>query len=126
MALVTKRGDMDVPLIQQRLRDFADEREWGQFHTPKNLAMGLSVEVGELLELFQWKTEEEAGSLSAEDKELVGKELADILIYALRLADVVDIDVPSAIEAKLAENAEKYPVELSRGNATKYSRRPHD
>jgi dCTP diphosphatase len=116
---------MDPNLLAARLRTFAQERDWEQFHTPKNLAMALSVEAGELLELFQWLTAEESRALTASRTaaERVQEELADVLIYLVRLADVLGVDLEAAVEAKLGVNARKYPVDLSRGNATKASRR---
>lgn len=115
--------ELDVAGIQERLRRFAEEREWERFHSPKNLAMALAAEAGELVERFQWLTEEESARLSDTDLESVREEIADVLIYLLRIADVLSVDLPEVIEAKLATNAERYPVDLSRGNATKYSRR---
>jgi dCTP diphosphatase len=109
--------------IQIRLRKFAAQREWEGFHTPKNLSMALAGETGELLEIFQWLTEEESGNLSDQYLASVREELADIAIYLLRLADVLQIDLIGAVESKIALNERKYPVEESRGNATKYDRR---
>jgi NTP pyrophosphatase (non-canonical NTP hydrolase) len=114
---------LDISALEERLRGFAAARDWEKFHTPKNLAMALVAEGGELLEVFQWLTEEEAMALEENDLARVSEELADIQIYLVRLADVLDISIPYAIEAKLTRNAEKYPVDLSKGNATKYSRR---
>jgi dCTP diphosphatase len=109
--------------VQLRLRDFTARREWERFHSPKNLSMALAAEAGELLELFQWLTEEETKHLSDEDRGRVEQEIADIQIYLLRLVDVLGISLSTAVEAKLALNEGRYPVEESRGNATKYSRR---
>ena len=114
---------LDIPQLQKRLRAFAAARDWEKFHTPKNLAMALVAEGGELLEVLQWLTDEDAMALGEKDRARVSEELADIQIYLVRLADVMDVSIPQAIEAKLAANAEKYPVDLSKGNATKYSRR---
>ena len=114
---------LDIHSIQERLRAFAREREWDQFHSPKNLAMALAAEAGELLEIFQWLTEIESADLSAEDRGRVAEELADIQIYLLRLADLADVALPEAVEDKIRHNEAKYPVDLSKGNATKYSRR---
>ena len=114
---------LDVASIQQRLREFAEVRDWGQFHSPKNLAMALAAEGGELVEIFQWLTEAQSSELSEEERTRVSEELADIQIYLLRLADALDVSLPDAVEAKILRNADKYPVELSKGNATKYSRR---
>jgi NTP pyrophosphatase (non-canonical NTP hydrolase) len=117
---------LDIGMLQERLRRFTAARDWDQFHTPKNLAMALAAEAGELLEIFQWLTSEESAALSEQDRAMVGGELADIQIYLLRLADVLDIEIPDALDAKLDENAVKYPVELSKGNATKYSHREQE
>lgn len=114
---------MNIEKLQQRLVAFADERDWARFHSPKNLAMALNVEAGELLELFQWLTEEQSRHLDDETNEQVRQELADILIYVARLAGELGIDLEKAVEDKLRINAEKYPVELAKGNATKYNKR---
>lgn len=113
----------DIGAAQERIRSFAALREWEQFHTPKNLAMALAAEAGELLEVFQWLTVDESRNLSAEGLADATEELADVAIYLLRLADVLGVPVLEAIAAKLAVNEERYPVEQARGNATKYSRR---
>lgn len=111
--------------LQAELATFAAERDWDQFHTPKNLAMALSGEAGELLERFQWLTPEqsERDALSSPDLQAIAEEMADVLLYLLRLADRLNIDLPSTAHAKLQSNAEKYPVNESKGNAVKYSRR---
>jgi dCTP diphosphatase len=115
---------MDIATIQQDLRTFAEEREWNRFHSPKNLASALVVEAAELLENFQWKTEEESRRLAEqpEDFAAVREEIADVLIYLLRLADQFGIDLEAAVRDKMRKNAEKYPVELAKGNALKYDR----
>lgn len=105
--------------LQERLRQFAEDRDWEQFHTPKNLAMALAAEAGELLEVFQWLTPEEAVAV-ADDGDLLraaSDELADIGIYLLRIADVLGVDLAEAIDAKVARNAARYPVERVRGRA---------
>jgi NTP pyrophosphatase (non-canonical NTP hydrolase) len=116
---------MDINALQSRLRQFAQARDWEQFHTPKNLAMALAAEAGELLEIFQWLTDEQASAVTErdEDLQLVRDELADILIYLIRMADVVQIDLEDAVGGKLRDNERRYPVELAKGNATKYNRR---
>ncbi len=107
--------------IQENVRRFASEREWERFHTPKNLAMALNVEAGELLELFQWLTpEESARIMEGEKAQDVRHEMADVLVYLLRLADVLGVDLKTAVEEKMRHNAQKYPVEKARGNARKY------
>jgi dCTP diphosphatase len=107
-----------VAELQRRLRDFARERDWEQFHTPKNLAMALAGEVGELVEIFQWLTPEEASQVMegprADDVE---DELADVLIYLLRIADVLGIDLAEATRAKLERNEHRYPAPHVRGRA---------
>ena len=116
--------EQSAPLqaLAMRLREFARERDWDQFHNPKNLAAALSVEAGELLEHFQWlkESESEAGALSPLKREQVALEMADVLLYLVRLADRLDIDLPAAALRKLAINAQKYPIERARGSARKY------
>jgi len=112
---------MDIETIQSKLQAFASEREWDQFHSLKNLSMALSGEVGELVEIFQWMTEEQSNNLSEKDKQKVTEELADIIIYLLRLADKADIDIEKAINLKVDVNASKYPVEKSKGTSKKYT-----
>lgn len=109
----------DIDELKQRLRDFAAERDWEQFHSPKNLAMALIVEAAELVEHFQWLTEAESGALPAEKREPVAQELADVFIYLVRLADRLDIDLLDAAERKIALNAKKYPADRARGSARK-------
>lgn len=107
--------------LKQRLAKFAAERDWDPFHSPKNLAMALAVEAGELLEHFQWLTEQQAVDLTDEQREEVALELADIQLYLVRLADKLDIDLVAAAHRKIDLNAEKYPAEKARGNARKYT-----
>ncbi|TNF32547.1 MAG: nucleotide pyrophosphohydrolase [Gammaproteobacteria bacterium] len=116
---------MDITKLQSALADFARDRDWDQFHTPKNLASALAVEAAEILELFQWLTPEQSLAIrdNPKEKQHAADEIADTLIYLLRLADKLDIDIESAVAAKMLRNAEKYPVELARGNATKYNKR---
>lgn len=113
---------MSDPLLQLRdaLRAFAAERDWDQFHSPRNLATALSVEAAELLEPFQWLTDEQSRSLPPDARAAVEQELADVLLYLVRLADKLDVDLAAAARAKIARNAEKYPVEKSRGSSRKY------
>ena len=103
------------------IRKFAEERDWEQFHSPKNLSMALTVEAGELMEHMQWLTEEESRNLPTEKKQKVEEEIGDVLIYLLRLADKLGIDPLEAAHKKLKKNALKYPVEEARGNALKYT-----
>jgi NTP pyrophosphatase (non-canonical NTP hydrolase) len=107
--------------LAERLRKFADERDWEQFHSPKNLSMALLVEVAEIAEHFQWLTEQQSRDLPAAKKEEVAQELADALIYLVRLADQLGIDLLDAAERKLAVNEAKYPAERVRGSPKKYS-----
>jgi NTP pyrophosphatase (non-canonical NTP hydrolase) len=104
-----------------RILKFRDERDWKKFHDPKNLAASISIEAGELLELFQWMSGEEATRYAAQNKERVSEEIADVAIYLIELADITGIDLAQAIDAKLEKNAKKYPVDKSRGVWTKYT-----
>lgn len=120
---------MEHPLVEvqgaaQALREFAEARDWAQFHSPKNLVMALSGEVGELNEIFQWMTE--ADSFKAASSEAtanaVRDEIADVALYLIRLSDLLGIDLNEAVSSKLTTNAAKYPVDLSRGVSTKYNK----
>lgn len=117
------RASNDIDKITAMVRAFVRARDWEQFHTPKNLVMALAGEVGELTELFQWLTPEESANTMSrpEQAERVRDELADVVVYALRIADVLGVDVGEAIHAKFKKNAAKYPVKLARGNARKYT-----
>jgi len=108
--------------LSARLAVFAAERDWDQFHNPKNLAMALAGEAGELVEHFQWLTFEEAANLPATTREEVALEAADVLLFLLRLCDKLEIDLATAAERKLMINAERYPVSKARGRATKYDK----
>lgn len=111
---------MNTDVWTERIREFARERDWEQFHTPKNLAMALSVEASELVEIFQWMTPEEAAAVMSSDKaQDVRDEVADILTYLLRLADVMDIDLDAALGAKVVSNERRYPASDFRGSARK-------
>lgn len=102
---------MDITHWQQRLRAFARERDWEQFHNPKNLAMALSVEASELLEIFQWMTPEESGEVMRGSRaDDVRDEIADVTIYLLRLVDVLAIDLGEVVELKINRNAERFPT----------------
>jgi dCTP diphosphatase len=116
---------MNIKKIQKRLRDFARERSWDQFHSPKNLSMALAAEAAELLEIFQWLTEAQSKDIVKYEKEmaLVKEEIADVFIYLIRLADKLGIDIEKAVFDKIEMNENKYPVDLSKDNATKYNRR---
>jgi len=104
-------GRVDVERIQRKLRDFARQRDWDRYHSPKNLAMALGVEVAELMELFQWVDPEESRNVVTRPADLaaVTDEVADVAIYVIRLADVLGVDLEIAIEEKIAKNAKKYP-----------------
>jgi NTP pyrophosphatase (non-canonical NTP hydrolase) len=104
--------ESDLKPLIRALRDFAQARNWGQFHSPKNLASALSVEAAELLEHFQWLTEAQSRSLPAEKRAEVGAEMADVLLYLLQLADKLDIDLVDAARRKMVVNAQKYPVPI--------------
>jgi len=108
--------------LRVKLETFAAERDWNQFHNPKNLAMALSAEAGELLEHFQWLTPDQAAHLAPDTREAVALECADVLLFLIRLADKLNIDLADATRRKLELNAQKYPVEKSRGVATKYDK----
>ena len=110
-----------VAALRQLINEFVDQRAWHQFHAPKNLAMSLAIEAAELMEHFQWLTEQQSGELPPAAKQQVAAELADVLIYTVRLADRLGVDLEPAVEAKIRVNAAKYPVEKSRGSAKKYS-----
>ena len=105
----------DIKILTEQLIKFRDERDWEQFHNPKDLALAINVEAGELLELFLWKTPEEA------NKDKVKEELADILAFALLLAEKYNFDVKDIILDKIKANGVKYPVEKAKGNAKKYN-----
>jgi NTP pyrophosphatase (non-canonical NTP hydrolase) len=107
--------------LQQRVAEFAAAREWEPFHSPKNLAMALSVEAAELVEEFQWLTEEQSRALDAERRERVRLELADVFIYLLRIADKLGVDLVAAANDKIVLNEKKYPAERVRGDARKYT-----
>ena len=103
------------------IREFARERDWEQFHRPKNLAMALSVEASEVVELFQWLTPEQCERLSPKRRAALADELADVYVYLLKLAERFDVDLELAALAKMKKNARKYPIAKSRGSARKYS-----
>jgi len=112
---------LDTKRIQSDLEDFAQERDWNQFHSPKNLAMALIVEAAELVEHFQWLSGQQSNNLEEASRKAIASEIADIQIYLLRLADRLSIDVEEAVEAKMEENRVKYPAERVRGSAAKYT-----
>lgn len=111
----------DLNQLQAYLRQFAKDRDWDQFHSPKNLSMALSVEVSELLENFQWLTEEQSYTLDQQQRAAVIDEIADVQMYLARLADKLDINIGEAIEQKINKNEDKYPAELVKGSSKKYT-----
>ena len=111
----------EIEKLQQRLQAFADQRDWNQFHSPKNLSMALIVEAAELAEHFQWLTQEQSFELPADKLEKVGEEMADIYVYLVRLSAQLGIDLPAAVDRKIALNEEKYPADRVRGSAKKYN-----
>ena len=111
----------EINQLKMRLRQFAEERDWGQFHSPKNLSMALIVEAAELVEHFQWLTEEQSRSLEKKHLDKISEELADIQIYLIRIADKLNIDLLDSVKYKLEVNAKKYPAEKVRGSSKKYT-----
>lgn len=107
----------DLLLLKQRLREFAQQRDWEQFHTPKNLAMALIVETAELLEHFQWLTPQQSLELVPQKSREVAMEMADVLIYLIRLADQLDIDLKQAALDKISINEQRFPVDKVHGKA---------
>lgn len=120
-AVMPKHTD-SLEILRVKLAQFAADRDWDQFHNPKNLAMALAGEAGELVEHFQWLTFEDAANLPGGVRDEVALECADVLLFLLRLADKLGIDLAAAAERKLALNAAKYPVAKCRGRATKYNK----
>lgn len=116
---------VDLERLSAALDQFASERDWMQFHSPKNLVMALSAEVGELTEIFQWMTEEQSRCAASDPKtgRQVRDELADVLLYLVRLADVLGVDLNDAATQKLRQNAVKYPADKVRGSSAKYNAR---
>ena len=111
----------DFIAMRDYLRDFAEQREWTQFHSPKNLAMALAVEAAELLEHFQWVTEAESNTLEPERLAAVADEIADVQLYLIRLADRLKLDIPQAVTDKARKNEAKYPADKVRGSSRKYT-----
>ena len=112
---------MNLDHIKQKIRAFRDERDWMQFHNPKNLAISISLEASELLEHFQWKTFEESSQHAVQAKAEISDEIADVAIYLVELCDNLGIDLEAAILEKIKKNAEKYPAEQVRGSSRKYT-----
>ena len=116
-------SDTSLAELKARVLAFARERDWEQFHAPKNLSMALAAEAAELMEHFLWSTPEQSRAIAQEaaKRARIAEELADVVIYALEFANATGLDVAAVIEAKMAANAKKYPVEKSRGRAEKYT-----
>jgi NTP pyrophosphatase (non-canonical NTP hydrolase) len=112
-----------VAVLKAQVLAFAREREWEQFHSPKNLSMALAAEAGELMEHFLWATPDQSKAIAADPakRRKIADELADVVVYALEFANATGLDLAAAIEAKMAANAAKYPVEKARGNSAKYT-----
>jgi NTP pyrophosphatase (non-canonical NTP hydrolase) len=111
-----------IDALRVRVNAFVEERDWAQFHSPKNLAMAMIVEAAEVVEHFQWMTESDSRQLDAETKAQVGQELADTFVYLMRIAEVCGIDLIAAANAKIDLNAQKYPVEKCKGSNDKYTK----
>lgn len=111
----------EIEDLQRELREFAIAREWEQFHSPKNLAASISIEAAEIMEHFQWLSDEQSRHLSDELKTKVSEEVADVFLYLLLLSDKLGIDPIMAAKSKIAKNREKYPAHLARGNHKKYT-----
>ena len=116
---MTQQGSLKP--LSEVLDAFAEERDWHQFHSPKNLAMALAVEVAEIMEIFQWLTTEQSKELEAKKLQDVEEELADSFIYLIRLADTLGVDLLLAAESKLKQNRDKYPADVVRGSSAKYT-----
>jgi NTP pyrophosphatase (non-canonical NTP hydrolase) len=115
------KGSMSLAELRTALRQFASDREWEQFHSPKNLAIALSVEASELLEHFQWTADAASAALTDERRTKIRAEVADVLLYLIILADKLDIDLLAAATEKIQVNAMRYPVEKARGSSKKYT-----
>ena len=118
---MSENETINVTKLKLQLREFAEARDWNQFHSPKNLSMALSIEVAEILEHFQWLTEEQSNNLPKKKLKEIESELADTLIYLIRLADKLNLNLLSAAQNKIKLNEKKYPVDKSKGNAIKYT-----
>jgi dCTP diphosphatase len=112
----------DLNELAALLREFAEERDWDQFHTPKNLAMGVAIEAAELMEEFHWLTPEQSAQLTPQALQAVRHEMADVMVYLVLLADKFGVDLLAAAAEKIAINAEKYPADTVRGKADKYDK----
>ena len=110
---------MNYKKVKSEIRKFVDERDWEQFHTPKNLSMALSVEASELLEIFQWQKADEYKNANKKQKEMIKDEIADIFYYLVRISDKLNIDIEKALIKKIKKNRKKYPKRLVKGKAIK-------
>lgn len=115
------RGNVQLSELQAKIRDFCTERDWDQFHNPKDMALSLTLEAAEVLEHFQWKNDEEIAKHLALHKDDIGEELSDVMYWVLRMADRFDVDLLDAFDKKMAKNATKYPVHKAKGNHKKYT-----
>ena len=117
------KAHLNLEELAATIRSFTAERDWDQFHSPKNLAASLSIESAELLEIFQWIKEQDSHQImqNPEKASQVKDELADVFYYLIRMADILEVDLESALKSKMHQNAEKYPVARSKGNAKKYT-----
>ena len=111
--------NQSIKELQLRISKFCDDRDWNQFHSPKSLAMSISIEAAELLENFQWSKDDEP--LSTKNKESISEEIADVLIYAIRLCEVLEVDPIEISNKKIDKNAVNYPIDLSKGKSEKYT-----
>lgn len=114
-------NNVAIQEIKNKIRKFVSQRDWAQFHSPKNLSMSLSIESSELMEVFQWLTEQQSFDLSKKQREEVEDEIADIAVYLMNLCNVLDIDLSKAIDRKMKKNIKKYPVKLVKGKSHKYT-----
>jgi NTP pyrophosphatase (non-canonical NTP hydrolase) len=115
------KSNLSLVDLQNQIRKFCDDRDWDQFHNPKDLSISLSLEAAEVLEHFQWKSAEEMARHAIDNKEAVGEELADVFYWLLLLANKLDVDLVQAFQAKMEKNAAKYPVEKAKGSHKKYT-----
>jgi dCTP diphosphatase len=121
MSSIPDDGCTTLQDLKSRVASFVSERDWQQFHTPKNLSMSIAIEAAELMEHFQWLTVEASRNLSPEALDEIGEELADIVIYSLSLSNTLGLDLSRTVQAKMAKNIRKYPAEKVRGKAHKYT-----
>jgi NTP pyrophosphatase (non-canonical NTP hydrolase) len=112
---------LDIDAITAQLREFALERDWQKFHSPKNLSMALSVEASELVEIFQWLSEAESLQPNQQQQLAIRHEIADVMLYLLRISDILNIDIQQALEEKIALNQQRYPADKVKGSAKKYT-----